>query len=379
MDKYDVIIIGAGPAGSTAGYLLSKFGLRVLLIDKSNFPRQKLCGGLLTFKTYELIKRIFTLSSNDFDKLINFSSKTFKLYYKDNLLLDGESDKPFYFVERDKYDLFFVGKAKQQGAEIIEGERVVNFKLSSKEIITSSQKRYKAKFIIGADGVNSIIRKNLPIFDHQKWKNDLSIAIEIFVNDLNIREPHLYLGFIDTGYGWIFPNRNKTIVGLGGLMKNQKENFVKKIKDFLNKLDLKDSDKIKGHLVPYGNFIEKPIYRNTILIGDAAGLVDPLLGEGIFYAHRSGEIAAWSIYYHLKEKHELEYVYVRLLEKYLLPQLKYAKKVRKMFFRNAFAFRYFPFRLFLKIFQDQMMDIVHGIKFYNPLKRWEKCYGFISK
>ena len=108
MDKYDVIIIGAGPAGSTAGYLLSKFGLRVLLIDKSNFPRQKLCGGLLTFKTYELIKRIFTLSSNDFDKLINFSSKTFKLYYKDNLLLDGESDKPFYFVERDKYDLFFV-------------------------------------------------------------------------------------------------------------------------------------------------------------------------------------------------------------------------------------------------------------------------------
>ncbi len=162
-------------------------------------------------------------------------------------------------------------------------------------------------------------------------------------------------------------------------MKNQKENFDKKIKDFLNKLDLKDSDKIKGHLVPYGNFIEKPIYRNTILIGDAAGLVDPLLGEGIFYAHRSGEIAAWSIYYHLKEKHELEYVYVRLLEKYLLPQLKYAKKVRKMFFRNAFAFRYFPFRLFLKLFQDQMMDIVHGIKFYNPLKRWEKCYGSISK
>ena len=375
MNKYyDAIIIGAGPAGSTAGYLLSKFGLKVLLIDKSKFPRQKLCGGLLTFKTYELVKRIFSLSNNDFNKLISFSSKTFRLYYKDNLIFKGKSKNPFYFVERDKYDLFFVEKAKQQGAKVVDGEHVVNFKPSSNEIVTSSQKRYKAEFIIGADGVNSVIRKNIPIFDHQKWKNDLAIAMEVFVNDLDIREPHIYLGVVDIGYGWIFPNRNKVIVGLGGLMKNERENFVKKFREFLNKFGLKDSDKIKGHLVPYGNFIENPIYGNTILIGDAAGFVDPLLGEGIFYAHRSGELAAWSIYFHLKENQDLGYVYGKLLRKYLLPQLKYAKKVRKIFFKMAFAFQYFPFQLFLKLFQDQMMDVVHGTKFYNPLKRWEKCY-----
>lgn len=373
MSKYDVAIIGAGPAGSTVGYLLSKLGFRVLLIDKSKFPRQKLCGGLLTFKTYKLVKRIFSLSNKDFSKLINFSSKAFRLYYKDNLILKGKSEKPFYFVDRDKYDLFFVEKAKQQGAKIVEGECVVNFKPSSNEIVTSSQKRYKAKFIIGADGVNSIIRKNLPIFDHKKWINNLAIAMEVFVNDLDIREPHIYLGVVDIGYGWIFPNRNKIIVGLGGLMKNKRENFVKKFREFLNKFGLKDSNKIKGHLVPSGNFIEKPIYGNTLLVGDAAGFVDPLLGEGIFYAHRSGEIAAWSIYFHLKENQNLECIYGKLLRKYLLPQLKCAKKARKIFFKSAFAFQYFPFRFFLRLFQDQMIDVVHGTKFYNPLKRWKKC------
>jgi len=359
MEKYEVIIVGAGPSGSTTAYLLSKFGFKVLLIDKSKFPRQKLCGGLLTFKTYQLVKRIFSLSSSEFNKLISFSSKTFKLYYKDKLIFKGESEKPFYFVERDKYDLFFLEKAKQQGAKVVEGEHVVNFKPSSNEIITSSQKRYKAKFIISADGVNSVIRENLPIFDGQKWKKDLGIAMEVFVNNLDIKEPRIYLGVVDIGYGWVFPNRNKAIVGLGGLMKNERENFVEKFRSFVSKFGLKSSREIKGHLVPYGNFIEKPVFGNTLLVGDAAGFTNPLTGEGIFYAHKSGELAAWSIYFHLKENQNLEKVYRKLLRKYLLRRLKYAKKVRKIFFKMAFAFQYFPFRLFLRLFQDKMVNGVH--------------------
>ena len=374
MNKYyDVIIVGAGPAGSTAGYLLSKFGLKVLLIEKFKLPRQKLCAGLITFKTYELIKRIFNLSNNDFNKLINFSSKTFKLYYRDKLISSGKSSQAFYFVERDKYDLFFVEKARQQGTEVIDGECIIDFKLSLNEVITFSQKRYKAKFIIGADGVNSVIRKNLPIFDYQKWRNNLAVTMEVFVDDISIREPCLYLGFINIGYGWVFPNKDKNIVGFGGLLKNEKETLIEKFRYFLKRLGFKTSNKIKAHLVPYGNFIEKPIYENTILVGDAAGFVDPLLGEGIFYAHRSGEIAAWSIYFHLKEKYDLEYIYVKLLEKYLLPQLRCAKKAREIFFRNISMFQHFPFCLFLKFFQIWTTEMTHGIRLYN-LKRWEGCY-----
>jgi len=376
-EYYDVIIVGVGPAGSTAGYLLSKFGFKVLLIDKFNFPRQKLCGGLLTFKAYRLIARIFNLSENKIKSLVNLSSKNFKVYYKDVLLLSGESDKPFYFVERDKYDSFFVKMAKQHGADIIEGESVIDFNPSLNEIITSSQKRFKAKFIIGADGVNSVIRRKLPIFDQQKWKKDLAIAMEIFTNNSNIREPHIYFGFVDIGYGWIFPNRDKTIIGLGGLMRNKNQNFTNKFRSFLDRLNFEDPNNIKGHLVPYGNFIKKPIYRNTILIGDAAGFADPLLGEGIFFAHRSGEIAAWSVYYHLKEKYDLKTIYLHLLDKYIFPQFKCAKRVRGLFFKNSRLFQYLPCKLFLTLFQSKLLEVVHGIKLYN-LRRWEECYETIQ-
>ena len=205
--------------------------------------------------------------------------------------------------------------------------------------------------------MNSVIRKNLPIFDDQKWKKDLGIAMEVFVNDLDVREPRIYLGVVNIGYGWIFPNRNKAIVGLGGLIK--KENFIEKFRSFVSKFGLKSLREIKGHLVPYGNFIEKPVFGNTLLVGDAAGFANPLTGEGIFYAHKSGELAARSIYFHLKENQNLEKVYGKLLRKYLLRRLKYAKKVRKMFFKTAFAFQYFPFRLFLRLFQDKIVDAVH--------------------
>ena len=85
-EYYDVIIVGVGPAGSTAGYLLSKFGFKVLLIDKFNFPRQKLCGGLLTFKAYRLIARIFNLSENKLKSLVNLSSKNL-VVFQDRLKL----------------------------------------------------------------------------------------------------------------------------------------------------------------------------------------------------------------------------------------------------------------------------------------------------
>jgi len=373
---YDVIVVGAGPAGSTTAYLLAKFGLNVLLVDKAKFPRPKLCGGLLTFKTYKLVSRIFDFSEDQFKNLINFSCNSFKLYYKNKLLFIGKLDNPFYLVERDKYDFFFLKLAQEQGVDILEGEKVIDFDPFSNEIRTSSQK-LKGKFIVGADGVNSLIRKKFPSFDRKKWYRNLAIAIEIFLEDLNLKEIYMYLGFIDIGYGWIFPNKNRTIIGLGGLLKDKRSNFLDKFKYFLANLRCKNPDNIKGHLVPYGNFLKKPIYKNTLLVGDAAGFVDPLLGEGIFYAHRSGEIAAYSIYYSLKKDCNLANTYVNLLKKYIYPPLKSAQKVRRLFFRTSPIWPYFPFRLFSQNFQSYLVDIIHGLRLYN-FRKWQRCCEFLS-
>ena len=81
---YDVIIVGGGPAGSTAGYLLCNFGFNVIIIDKSNFPRRKLCGGLISYKTLKLLDRIFgeTESSLRTKHILNFQSDHYEVFYK---------------------------------------------------------------------------------------------------------------------------------------------------------------------------------------------------------------------------------------------------------------------------------------------------------
>lgn len=376
MADYDVIIAGAGPAGSTAGYILNKYGFKVLVIDKAVFPRQKLCGGLITFKTYELIKRIFNLSKDDLKNLIGFSSKRYKVFYQDKLIFSGVSDKTFCFIQRDKYDSFFLNILKKQGVDVIEGECIVDVNYHKNEIITSSNHRIKAKYIIGADGVNSIIRKNIPVFDFKRWKNNLAIAIETFTDEFTTDEPHIYLGFIDMGYGWVFPNKNRTILGMGRLIGSGSKKLITSFKVFLKKFHLKSLDSTKGHLFPYGNFLKRLAYDNIILAGDAGGIVDPLLGEGIFYAHRSGELSGLSIYYHnyYKRKYPLGDIYTTLMEKYLYPQLRYALKVRRIFLRKSFLSQYVLARISFIFLHRLLVDMVHGVRLYNPFRKWDDCF-----
>ncbi len=119
-NKYDVIISGGGPAGSTAGYLLSRSGLKVLIIDKSSFPRHKLCAGLITHKTVRLLERVFGESAGSLKEknIINFESSHYQIFCRDNLINERDMDIPFRFIDRDSYDHFLLNKAVYAGADV---------------------------------------------------------------------------------------------------------------------------------------------------------------------------------------------------------------------------------------------------------------------
>lgn len=345
----DIAIIGAGPAGSTAAYLLSKVGLNVILVDKCFFPRDKLCGGLVSTKAIKLLEKIFdeTEESLNQKQIINFSSNKFEFVCKKKSLAKCYTKIPTHFVERAVYDKFLLDKAVESGVKIIYGEEVKKVDLDSNNLITSKGNTISSKYIIGSDGTNSILRKefeNKGAIDKESWQTNLGFALEILVDKEKIPFEkdimYLYFGYMKTGYAWIFPNNDKVVIGMGGLLKELSNNNFKTIfNSFLISLglDKKTVDDcikdIRGHPIPFGNFIENPVYKNTILIGDAAGLVNPVTGEGIYYAQRSAEIAVDAILKDYTNQGNLVENYTKNLNLYLMPELLNTRKSRNMYFR----------------------------------------------
>ncbi len=373
---FDVIIVGAGPSGSTSGYVLSDNGLRVLIIDKEVFPRQKLCGGLLTLKTLRLLQSIFNETENSLKEkhILNYDSDCYEVFFRNRRLAKNSVNIPFYFVNREVYDHFLLSKAKNAGADILEGERVTSINQLTNEVKTSTGKTFKAKYIIGADGVNSKVRQEVftKNSNSKMWQKNLAMGLEIVIDrkklERQIDHPIIYFGYVNCGYSWIFPNKERIIVGMGGLNRKNKKGVAKSFYSFLSSLGLpvQQNSRAKGHLVPYGNFLMEPIQGRILLVGDAGGFVDPIFGEGIFYAQETAFLASIAILQNEFGKKELQRSYLDMLQRYVYPELIYAKKLRPIIF-NAFDMysQGRAMQLLLNMFGKQLIEIIHGERSYR--------------
>jgi len=379
MHDYDVVIVGAGPAGATAGYILGSYGVRVLIVDRSRFPREKLCAGCLTHKTVQLIQRVYGESVGSLKErgVIDYESDTYEILYRDRPLIKRRYTFPFYFVDRTVYDNFLLTKVKGLGVEVIEGDAIVSYEVLKNELRTSSRKRLKARFVVGADGVNSIIRRTFTTgpFNRHLWDENMATALEVFVDravlNRNITYPMIVFGFIDYGYSWVFPNKGQVLIGSCGLNRVNRKRFIDSFRELLSymKLEGQDSLRIRTHPLPSGGFLTEPVFGNTILIGDAAGFTDPMLGEGIYYAQRSGELAAHAIYRAMKNNEPLGEVYNKLVHEIILPDFTYALRLRGFVFGYLSRFRFAPMRILFNIFGDIPVEVVHGLRTYKWFRK----------
>ncbi len=297
---YDVIIVGAGPGGSTAARGCARSGLKTLLIEKETFPRYKACGGCLSLKTVHLLD--FDLTSVLENTI--YGAK-FSYCLKETFFL--ESKEPIAFlVMRDRFDHFLVNKAMEAGATFLEGERVTQIeeKAGRIEVELAQGRRLSAYYLIGADGAESVVAKS--VVPERSLGDGLAVQSEVRFDsslpfpDQELHFVHLDFGKIPNGYGWVFPKTHWLSIGIGGMFKETRNINPRRFLDnFLKELGYISKDrieKIKGHLLPSFYHEGQIVSRGKILlVGDAAHLMDPLQGEGIYYAIQSGLLAAEAI------------------------------------------------------------------------------------
>jgi len=312
---YDVIICGAGPAGACAGYEAASAGLKTLILEKRILPRYKTCGGgvplTVAHDLPKLVPEAFV------EATVTHLRHTWDFADAHIAPLNPNPDEPLmslWMVQRSIFDNALTERAARAGCEVRDG---VSVKLVEPEgemqvrVTTADGEVYHARYILGADGANGIVARMADL----RKKRLLAIALEAEIphewgqghETLRPEIGHLEYG-VKQGYAWVFPKAGHLSVGAGtfgrrsteGRGEASKNELVRWIVGYLQALGVphpKEKIEFHGHPLPIWAGSEPVTAWNgrLLLVGDAAGMVNPLFGDGISYACRSGALAAKTI------------------------------------------------------------------------------------
>jgi len=287
--NYDYIIVGAGPAGASCAYLLKKKNKSVLLIDKENFPRKKVCGGVILLKTTRIIKNIY--GKEFFNSLDKHEIKTFSIKVKDKLVRKLNVPTGIYTIDREYFDNEILKKYIELGGDFAVG-KLTEVDMQSKEVLLEDGRSFNYKNLIGADGANSKVRKYLePDYDAK------GICVARVIDEENIIDHDnitMHINSKDFGYTFKIPFGAKKFNTVS-CYKMDKTNFAYVMKEHNKHFEHKIEDMTGSATLALSGVVFNASDEDSIaLIGDAAGLTDPISGKGIYYAMKSAKLLSKS-------------------------------------------------------------------------------------
>lgn len=321
---FHVVVVGAGPAGSAAALALSRAGLRVALLEKARLPRYKTCGGGLLARTLKLLPAEVssTLERECFSVELH--------HHEPHLTYSTRRDVPIVsMVMRDHFDHQLTLAAERSGARIFAGTTVREVAVAAEGVtVQTTAGTFTAAFVIGADGVGSLVARKC---GYPELRQVLpAVECEVTVEEARFERfrsaARFDLGLTPRGYGWVFPKQKHLSVGVlttrrGGCNLNDE------YRRYLTALGLTEplEEERHGYMIP--TCPRAGLFRlpRVFLVGDAAGLVDPVTAEGISAALLSGQLAADAVIQNQTNPQEAMGAYRAALRTALFPDLRIAR------------------------------------------------------
>lgn len=336
-----VIIAGAGPAGLSAARTLEDAGMDYLLLDRASFPREKLCGGLLSGKTVRLLDEHWGISRRGLlaSGAVTRQLDRCRIHLDRQLEISGRSPDPLPLVHRPRYDAWLAGRLSPGRRRF--GIAVTGVDAAGRTIQLANGERLRFGWLLACDGVNSRLRRQLRPDCHAAARRGSAFCLQLSLpreqTVPGLRDAfHIFLDGFHRGYGWAFDHGDSIHLGAASGRPGLPSLFA----GWLAGLGQSPAGKPRGHFVPYGWQMADPSAGPFILFaGDAAGFADPVTGEGIYFAHLSGHLAARAVLAAAAGGGAAHSHYRELARKPLLRELQAASLVHRYFFTGRLGRR----------------------------------------
>jgi geranylgeranyl reductase family protein len=327
MSRFDVIVVGGGPAGSTAAREMAAAGARVLVADRAEFPRYKACGGGIPLRTEKLLPFPIDSVVEDSVSLLQVSRQGHSRFVRD-------SGQPFaHMVMRERFDQLLLEQAKKAGAEFRPGTVVREVSLDGGVTVRAEGFEAGADYLVCADGAHSPVGKlaglGEGIAECAAWEVEVRAPA---VRRLAYRNTALIeLGYRPWGYAWLFPKREVLSIGIV-LPPDQAGDMKDHVRAYIDSLGLGSAEVeiARGHKIRFRRGGERIANERALLAGDSAGLADEFTEEGISYAVESGRLAARNVLRSLGGGSLASYQ--ADVDREIMPELRAARQIGFMFY-----------------------------------------------